>query len=220
MSRKSRVKAVIFDVGETLINEERMWLGWAGYIGVSNDTLFKALDTAIRQRRHHWEALRSLRPGLDVKASLADRLAKGERMIFDKTDLYPDAIASISALRNRGYKVGIVGNQPARSEEALRECGLQPDFIASSASWGVEKPNPEFFRRVLQHAHFSARDIAYVGDRLDNDVLPARAVGMIGVFIERGPWGDVHATWPEATQADICIKDLGELPAILDGFSG
>lgn len=125
MSRKSRVKAVIFDVGETLINEERMWLGWAEYIGVSNDTLFKALDTAIRQRRHHWEALRSLRPGLDVKASLADRLAKGERMIFDKTDLYPTLLL------------------------VSRRCGTEATRLVS---WAINPPGP---KRLLENVAFN-----------------------------------------------------------------
>lgn len=218
MSGDRQIKVVVFDVGETLINEKRMWLGWAAYLGVTMDTLLKALDTTIRERRHHWEALRSLHPDLDVRAAQADRLAKGEKLIFDETDLYPDAIPTVTALRQQGYEVGIVGNQPARSETALGESGLQPDFVASSASWGVEKPNPEFFRRVLEHTDRAANEVAYVGDRFDNDVLPARAAGMVGVFLERGPWGRVHATWDEAADADIHIKDLGELPAALEGY--
>ncbi len=218
MAGAGQIKVVVFDVGETLINEERMWLGWAAYLDVTMDALLEALDTTIKQRRHHWEALRSLHPNLDVRAAQADRLAKGETLIFDETDLYPDAIPTVSALRHLGYEVGIVGNQPARSETALGESGLQPDFVESSASWGVEKPNPEFFRRVLEHTDCAANEVAYVGDRLDNDVLPALVAGMVVVFLERGPWGRVHATWYEVGDADIHIKNLGELSAALDGY--
>jgi FMN phosphatase YigB (HAD superfamily) len=54
-----------------------------------------------------------------------------------------------------------------------------------------------------------------VGDRLDNDVLPAVAAGMTGVFVRRGPWGVIHATWPEAARANLRLETLNELPAAL-----
>jgi FMN phosphatase YigB (HAD superfamily) len=59
---------------------------------------------------------------------------------------------------------------------------LPLDFIGSSEKWGVEKPSPEFFGRIVQISGVRAGEIAYVGDRLDNDVLPAKAAGMVSVF--------------------------------------
>lgn len=59
------------------------------------------------------------------------------------------------------------------------------------------------------------REIAYVGDRIDNDVLPAKRAGMTGVFLRRGMWADVQRHWPEAVQADIVIDSLAELPDAL-----
>ncbi|MGH9006167.1 MAG: HAD family hydrolase, partial [Acidimicrobiales bacterium] len=53
--------------------------------------------------------------------------------------------------------------------------------------------------------------VAYVGDRLDNDVLPAKAAGMFAVFIRRGPWGHLHARRAEAACADVRIDSLAEL---------
>jgi FMN phosphatase YigB (HAD superfamily) len=57
--------------------------------------------------------------------------------------------------------------------------------------------------------------IAYVGDRLDNDVLPAIQLGMFGVFLRRGRWGTVHRKWPEAAHASAQIDALDELPDLL-----
>jgi FMN phosphatase YigB (HAD superfamily) len=57
----------------------------------------------------------------------------------------------------------------------------------------------------------SPERIAYVGDRLDNDVLPARAAGMVAVHVRRGPWGYLHARRPEAAQAHLRIDSLDEL---------
>ena len=93
--------------------------------------------------------------------------------------------------------------------------GTELDFVASSESWGVHKPAPEFFAYVVAAAGVPAEEIAYVGDRLDNDVLPAREAGMVSVFLRRGPWGFVHANRPEAAAARIRIDSLAELPAAL-----
>jgi len=99
--------------------------------------------------------------------------------------------------------------------DALAGLGLPVDFIASSERWGVNKPSPVFFDRVVAEVGLPARSIVYVGDRLDNDVLPAKRAGMRAVFIRRGPWGIVHATWPEVAEADARIESLAEVPALL-----
>jgi FMN phosphatase YigB (HAD superfamily) len=92
---------------------------------------------------------------------------------------------------------------------------LPVDMIASSAGWGVEKPAPGFFERLVGESGFKAPEIVYVGDRLDNDVLPAVAAGMHGVFVRRGPWGLVHARWREVSKAHAVIDALDELPSLL-----
>ena len=65
-------------------------------------------------------------------------------------------------------------------------------------------------------AILDARNIAYVGDRTDNDVLPAADAGMRPILIRRGPWGHLHALRPEAKRATI-IDSLDELPAAIRG---
>jgi FMN phosphatase YigB (HAD superfamily) len=81
-------------------------------------------------------------------------------------------------------------------------------FIASSARWGVQKPSPEFFARVVCEAGVPADQIVYIGDRLDNDIIPARRAGMFAVFVRRGPWGYLHARRSEITSANAMIESL------------
>jgi FMN phosphatase YigB (HAD superfamily) len=90
------------------------------------------------------------------------------------------------------------------------------DFVASSERWNVKKPATAFFQKIIDELRLAASSIAYVGDRLDNDILPARNAGMITVFIRRGPWGFLHARRPEVAQAHLRIEHLGELPDALD----
>ena len=205
------IRAVVFDVGETLVDETRHWGEWADWMGVTRLTFFAALGSVIERGGHHHEVFQLVRPGFDLDAARRAREATGWTYDFAPGDFYPDALPALSALKIAGYRIGIAGNQPEAAEAALRAGGLTADFVASSGSWGVEKPSPAFFARVAKAARVPAREIAYVGDRLDNDVLPALAAGMTAVFIRRGPWAVIQAQSVDAARADICIESLAEL---------
>jgi FMN phosphatase YigB (HAD superfamily) len=90
---------------------------------------------------------------------------------------------------------------------------LEVDAILMSAHLGVEKPSADFFAAVATAAGCAPDEIAYVGDRLDNDVLPARRAGMRTVLLRRGPWGYLHAERPDAALADVVTDSLLDLPA-------
>ena len=101
--------------------------------------------------------------------------------------------------------------------EAEGEAGLAADFIATSEGWGVAKPEAAFFTKVIEAAGIDPHHIAYVGDRVDNDVVPARAAGMHPILIRRGPWGRAQWHWPESSQARHKIESLHELASLLEG---
>jgi len=82
----------------------------------------------------------------------------------------------------------------------------------------VSKPDPRFFDKVIEAADMPASDIAYVGDRVDNDVVPSRAAGMTAVFLRRGPWGWMHEERPEIEQAHVRLRGLEGLAGILRDF--
>jgi HAD superfamily hydrolase (TIGR01549 family) len=198
---------VVFDVGETLVDETRSWSAVADAAGVTALTLFGALGALIERRADHrgvWELLGVPRPLMSVE--------------IETHDLYPDVERNLEALLSAGLRIGLAGNQPDGAETALARLGLPVAFIASSARWGVEKPSPAFFARVVEAAQAPAARIAYVGDRIDNDILPARNAGMFTVFMRRGPWGHVHAHWPQAALADARIDSLDELPPVLESW--
>jgi HAD superfamily hydrolase (TIGR01549 family) len=213
------IKAVIFDLGETLICEDRMWAGWADYLGVPASDFRVALDDVIARGEHHRKVFDRFRQDFDFEAARKERLARGDNYVFAEEDLYPDARACLHALRNDGYRIGIAGNQPIEAERAIAAMDLGVDFIASSAGLGVEKPALRFFAEIARLAGAAPAEIAYVGDRLDNDVLPARQAGMVAVFLKRGPWGRAHARRDEVRLADIRLQQLLELPNALATFS-
>lgn len=205
------VGAVFLDVGETILDETRHWAAWADWLGVSTFTLFGVLGSCIEQDLHHREVFQRIRPGIDLERARREFRASGSHTQHTAADLYADAAPCLESLRAAGLRVGLAGNQPESIEPALAGMGLAVDVIASSASFGVEKPSPDFFARVVEAAGMPAERIAYVGDRLDNDVLPALDAGLVAVFIRRGPWGFVHATRPEVSRAHLRIDSLDEL---------
>ena len=205
------IRAVCFDVGETLIDETREWSGWADFLGVPRLTLFTALGVSMWRGQSHRKVFEIFRPDLEFSTVRQQRAAAGWRYTFEPGDLYPDARPCLTALRERGFKVLIAGNQPVEAEAALHALDLPVDVIASSAGWGISKPDPRFFDKVIEAAGVPARDIAYVGDRVDNDVIPARAAGMTAVFLRRGPWGWMHEERPEIDQAHIRLHTLDGL---------
>jgi len=209
------ITAVVFDVGETLINEARLWNGWAAYLGVRPDVFQSALDDVIAKGQHHRRVFERFNPEFDIDAARQERAARGDTDVLDAIDIYPDALPCLRRLRELGYVIGIAGNQPRDAEEALKRIGFEVDFIASSTSLGAEKPSPDFFVKVAEMANVPSSSIAYVGDRLDNDVLPAREAGMVAIFIERGPWGRAHAKRPEIARANLAVTSLAELPKAL-----
>lgn len=195
------VEAVFLDVGETLVDELRYWGELARLAGVETQSLIAALGVSIERGEEHtslWEHVGIERP--EASTSLT----------YDVGDLYPDALPCLAALRAAGYRVGLAGNQNAALEEWTR-ASLPADVYGSSASWGVRKPDRRFFERVVEEAGADAGRVAYVGDRADNDVRPAVALGLVAVHLRRGPWGRLQSTPEGATS----IASLTELPAAL-----
>jgi FMN phosphatase YigB (HAD superfamily) len=151
----------------------------------------------------------------DVGETLVDELTTYERweaegattFVFAERDLHADALPCLEALRARGLRLGAAGNMYAHHEDFLRP---HVDFVGSSERWRVEKPDAGFFAHVVQEAGAPAEEIVYVGDRVDNDVIPALAAGLQAVRIRRGMHAQV-----ESPADVVTIGSLAELPGVL-----
>jgi FMN phosphatase YigB (HAD superfamily) len=152
------------------------------------------------------------RPGFDLDAQRQARLDAGLGEYLNGNDLYPNVRSCLQALKDAGYFVGIAGNQTTRAGRFLRELNLPCDVLATSDDWGVTKSDVAFFSKLIAVSGHRPYEIAYIGDRLDNDLCPAAIAGLRTVFVRRGPWGYIiyeHGT------ADLELDSLTELPAAL-----
>ena len=126
-------------------------------------------------------------------------------------EAYPETVAVLRGLRAAGFRLGVLANQPASARADLDRAGMTPfcDGVWLSAAVGLAKPDPAFFRLALDAWTLAPGRVAYVGDRPDNDVAPAKALGLATVRLRRGPHAE-QLPRTDAERADIEARDLTE----------
>jgi HAD superfamily hydrolase (TIGR01549 family) len=215
------IQAVVFDIGETLLDDSREFGAWADWLGVPRHTFSAVLGAVTAEGRNNAETFQYFRPGFDLAAERQCREDAGIGEQYSEEDLYPDVRPALSRLRQMGLWIGIAGNQTARAGHILRGLELPADLVVTSAEWDAAKPDPAFFAHLIEAAPGEPDEIVYVGDHRDNDLEPAKAAGLRTAFIRRGPWGYLWAEEPKVLKlADWRIDSLTELPALIQAVRG
>jgi putative hydrolase of the HAD superfamily len=220
----SRIRAVLFDAGGTLIHVDGARVGAAA--GVACDERgFEAAENravaAVQQWiRAHPASTDAERLPLFLETLLAELGVAQERRIdaaravaveHRRSNLwskaYADAPRVLAALHARGYRLGVVSNADGRVRGLLADVGLAGffDVVVDSAEAGVEKPDPRIFLAATGALGLEPEDCAYVGDIYEIDVLGARAAGLRAILIGPG-------TAPAGVERVACLADL---PALL-----
>lgn len=202
---------VCLDIGETLIDETRVWTTWAHVLGVTPLVLMGALGAAIVAGGDHRQVLGRFDPGWEGRIPAFEGAYGG----FRDEDLYPDALPALAAMAAAGLGVAVIGNQPASRTAELRALGVAVEVVVMSEELGAEKPSADFYRLAL--AAMGDPDptaVTYVGDRVDNDVVPAVAHGLRAIHLRRGPWGLLGPQDDGA--ADAVVDDLDGVLAALE----
>jgi HAD superfamily hydrolase (TIGR01549 family) len=210
------VRAVVFDVGETIMSDATFWGLWADWVQVPRHTLSGLVGAVTALGMNNVEALKLVKPGFNLEEERAKREAGGHGEQITENDLYPDTRPALQALREQGLWVGIAGNQTERAGELLAALHLPADAIATSGQWGVAKPDLTFFAHVAAWAPAQAGEIVYIGDHRDNDIIPAKKYGLRTAHIRRGTLGYLQADDPALkAAADWQVNTLLELPDLL-----
>ena len=213
---------VVFDVGETLVDETGQWAAWADWLAVPQLTFMGVMGGLIARGHDHQDVVPLLKPGTTFAQEREAKEAAGQGWAeLAAVDLYGDALPCLAAVRADGWRVVVGGNQPATFQRLVERLDLPVDLITSSGELGAAKPSPEFFRRLADRAGVTPRECVHVGDRVDNDVVAAHAAGMTPVHLRRGPWGVLHAEEPVLGELGVPRLDgLAALPALLRSLRG
>ncbi|MER6443527.1 HAD family hydrolase [Streptomyces sp. NPDC001185] len=215
------IRAVVFDVGECLVDETREYGSWADWLDVPRHTFHAMFGAVIAQGRDYREVFEEFRPDFDLSEERELRAAAGQPEEFGERDLYEDVRPTLRQLRADGLWLGIAGNQTIRAGKHLRELFAEEvDLIATSDDWGASKPAPEFFEHVAEAVPFREDEILYVGDRVDNDLRPAVKAGIHTALVHRGPWATIQ--WRTAAAEELPtfrIESLLELSGLILNFN-
>lgn len=212
----------MFDVGECLVDETREYGTWADWLSVPRHTFHAMFGAVIAQGRDYRETFQEFQPGFDLYAERERRAEAGKPEHFGEDDLYADVRPALMQLRADGLWLGIAGNQTVRAGRILRELFTNDvDLIGTSDDWGASKPDIAFFDRVAEVVPFEVEEILYVGDRVDNDLRPAVAVGMPTALVRRGPWATIQWNTQEAKELPTFrVESLLELSGLISQFNG
>ena len=175
----NKVKWIFFDIGSTLVDESAVYEDRISEITRSNNIKINEFIEKVKLR-----AQTNPKPIISVAA---DYGAKVPAWRHDLETLYPDAKEVLQKLRQK-YKLGIIANQDFGTEKRLKNFGISPyiDLVIASAEEGVEKPDLRIFQLALDRADCKPDEALMVGDRIDNDIIPAKKIGMKTVWIKQG----------------------------------
>src|SRR6201999_2091327 len=127
------IAAVVFDIGETLLDRTREYAAWAEFFGVPAHTFSAVFGAMIARGASVSDVIEFFGNGASTSSLFQHRAAAEIGVAIDERDLYPDTRACIRDLRALGYTVGIAGNQPPSVSAQLRDLDLGADFIGSSS---------------------------------------------------------------------------------------
>lgn len=130
--------------------------------------------------------------------------------------LYPEAKPVLEKLKEKNFKLGIIANQSPGTEERLKSWNILKyfDVIAASAEEGIAKPDLRIFEIALEKANCKPQNAVMIGDRLDNDIVPANKIGMKTVWIRQG-FAKYSTPKKEYEKADFSVDNLKEVLDVL-----
>ena len=199
-----KVEWLFFDVGSTLIdeskaNEHRILDAIAGTDISYEQAYAQAVRLAKQNIAHPLKCL-----GLPITPWHSE----------DEI-VYPQAAECLTQL-HRKYKLGIIANQIPGTASRMEQYGLSQhlDLIVASAEEGIEKPDPRIYELALKWANCLPENAAMIGDRLDNDIMPAKQLGLKTIWIRQG-FGGMGTPLTEKDAPDYCVNNLEELFELL-----
>jgi putative hydrolase of the HAD superfamily len=205
-----RIRAVLFDLGGTLV-DERDYAGWTevarrflldfdpddlahSFMEVERE--FDAeprrfgLDAALLE---FWRRTLSRAAQKDVSVSIAEKFLAAFKESPSPVQLFSDTRRCLDQLRKEHRALGVVSNSTseARVRQILHEVGILEYFerVVSSGTEGVEKPDPEIFHRAVRRMGLRADEALYVGNLAYTDAKAAKAAGLHALWLNREGFG-------------------------------
>jgi N-acetyl-D-muramate 6-phosphate phosphatase len=202
MVGQTPITAIVFDCGETLIDETSQWAAWASWLGTTPFTLMVTLGSVLERNRPFTDVFGLFEPGFDIDAEIEQRRRNGSGHSLTAADLHADVRPSLHQLSRSGLRLFIAGTMTPDERQSLADIGLPVDGILSHQAIGHKNADPAFFEAMAQQTGIPLAELLYVSHRLDTAGAAASEAGSAFAYLRRGPiarirpdTGRVRARW-------------------------
>ena len=226
MSTFTDIRWLFFDIGSTLINEEkasrdRVEQMARAFAERGAEVPPEAIARALEEASAEFAPSRVRRAAEKLAKSAEDAAFVVKRVKYrhELEEPYPEAGEALSALARR-FMIGVIANQSPGAKARLKGWGLARhiSLCLSSAEAGLEKPDFAIFDLALEFACCRPRQAVMIGDRLDNDIRPAKSLGWRTVRVLQG-LGRFQSPRDAAEEPDLTVNTVMELPMLLGSGS-
>ena len=203
----NKIKWLFFDIGSTLVDETDCVKKRCEVIIESNNIdrqeFYDRVDECAKTDSYA------------VRAAALYYGAEIPRWYGELEKLYPDTKMILEILSKK-YKLGVIANQSLGTKERLDNwnIGKYFDVVVASAEAGCAKPDLKIFDLALEQAGCKPNDAVMIGDRLDNDIVPAKQIGMKTVWVRQG-FAKYQIICNESEQPDFIIDSISNILDIL-----
>ena len=229
------IEMVFFDAGETLLRPHPSFPELLSTVAARHGYDFSAAEASDVQERlapHLVELAHETgidKPSLNAEDSktfwthlyrrlLAELNIEDEDLVLEmfrtfsspaSYKLFDDVLPTLAAIKDAGYRLGLISNFDEWLEEMLVELEVGHLFEVSiiSGQVGVEKPDPQIYELALKEAKVSAQKAVHIGDSPKTDVEPSRSVGITPVLLDR------YNRYPNPGVARV--ESLSDIPSLL-----
>ena len=206
------IKWLFFDVGSTLVDEhiayEHRFRDIADFANVEYTQVYNQAIELYKQNK---------KGDLELAKQLGVQLPKWYN---EDEILYQDTAKSLEMLSSK-FKIGIIANQELGTKERLEKYGILQyiDLVVASAEEGVAKPDRRIFEIALQRSDCKPSQAVMIGDRIDNDIVPAKLLGMHTIWVKQG-FGQYWNVQGEDEKPDYIVNHIKEICDILQKEKG
>ncbi len=201
------IKWIFFDVGSTLVDESIAYEKRLRTVAeTANVTYEYVYETALRFYRQNKKGDLQTMKLLNVEKP---KWCKEAEILYNDTE---ECLKRLSLK----YKIGVIANQSLGTEKRLENFGILKyiDLVIASAEEGVAKPDKRIFEIALERSGCNPDNAVMIGDRVDNDIIPAKTLGMKTIWIRQG-FGKYWNITSEDEKADFTVDNLTEICTIL-----
>ena len=202
----NKIKWIFFDIGSTLVDESAVYENRIKEITQGNNIDKNEFVAKVIER-----AQTSPKP---IVSAAEDYGVKVPAWRHDLEVLYPDSKEVLQRLSQK-YKIGIIANQDFGTEQRLTDFNVHQyiNLVIASAEEGVAKPDLRIFQIALARADCKPEEAVMVGDRIDNDIIPANKIGMTTMWIKQG-FGSYAEPKTVEEQSDYIVNSLAEITEV------